>query len=250
DGWFDLETGRYFIGDGLSETGSVYRWSLLFPFPSPWFAFFVVVVGGLASIATMLGIGGRLSPLLAWACLLTIHHRAPWLTTPAEMLLAAGLIYLVIDPGRLAWDWRPKRHDQQHRVSANLAVRCIQVHSLVWLCFSIASMLQQQVWWNGSAVAMMSRQRGGFWGGGYWGVIEGSSWFGQGATVAFLALQFVGLIALPKTSTAAIGYLAMVVLSGLIVVFDGDWMYALAILAMTSAWLPRPAVADTLENQQ
>lgn len=166
------------------------------------------------------------------------------------MLLAAGLIYLVIDPGRLAWDWRPKRHDQHYRVSANLAVRCIQVHSLVWLCFSIASMLQQRVWWDGSAVAMMSRQRGGFWGGGYWGVIEGSSWFGQGATVAFLALQFAGLIALPKTSTAAIGYLAMVVLSGLIVVFDGDWMYALAILAMTSAWLPRPAEADTLENQQ
>ena len=238
DGWFDLETGRYFIGEGISETGSAYRWSLLFPFPSPWFALMVVVLGGIASIATMLGIGSRISPLLAWACLITIHHRAPWLTTPAEMLLAAGLIYLVIDPGRLAWDWRPKRHDGRERVLANLAVRCIQVHGLVWLCFSIASMLQQQVWWNGSAVAMMSRQRGGFWGEGFGGVIEGTSWFGQGATVAILALQFVGLLMLPRASTAALGYLAMVILSGLLVVFDGDWMYALAILAITSAWLP------------
>lgn len=244
DGWFDLETGRYFIGEGISETGSAYRWSLLFPFPSSWFALLVVVVGGLASLATMLGVGARLSPLIAWACLLTIHHRAPWLTTPAEMLLAAGLIYLVIDPGRTAWDWRPTRHDQRIRVSANLSVRCIQVHGLVWLCFSIASMLQQQVWWNGTAVSMMSRQRGG-----YWGIIEGASWLGQGATVAILALQCIGLLTLPRTSSAALGYLAMVVLSGLIVVFNGDWMYALAILAMTSAWLPRPAVEDTPGNQ-
>ncbi|MBM3964839.1 MAG: hypothetical protein FJ308_07185 [Planctomycetes bacterium] len=236
DGWFDLETGRYFIGEGISETGSAYRWSLLFPFSSSWFALLVVVVGGLASLATMLGVGAKLSPLIAWACLLTIHHRAPWLTTPAEMLLAAGLIYLVIDPGRIAWDWRPTRHDRQIRVSANLAVRCIQVHSLVWLCFSIASMLQQQVWWNGTAVTMMSRQRGG-----YWGIIEGTSWLGQGATVSILALQFLGLMTLPRASSVALGYLAMVVLAGLIVVFNGDWMYALAILALTSAWVPRSA---------
>jgi len=250
DGWFDLETGRYFIGEGISETGSAYRWSLLFPFPSPTFALLVVAVGWIASIATLLGIGSRLSPLVAWGCLLTIHHRAPWLTTPAEMLIAAGLIYLVIDPGRLAWDWRPKRHDGQQRVSANLAVRCIQFHGLIWLCFSIGSMLQQQVWWNGSAVSILSRHGGGNWGGGYWGVIEGTSWFGQSATVAILASQFVGLVMLPRASTAALGFLAMVILSGLIVVFHGDWMYALAILAMTSAWLPRSGLAYAQQNQE
>jgi hypothetical protein len=41
----------------------------------------------------------------------------------------------------------------------------------------------------------------------------------------------------------------MVILSGLLVVFDGDWMYALAILAMTSAWLPLAGKADALAGK-
>ncbi|MFM8572240.1 MAG: hypothetical protein ACKOAU_11640, partial [Pirellula sp.] len=99
DGWFGLDAGYYLIGDGRPDTGSQYRWSILYLLTSSSVAAAVCVAGLAASGLMFFGIGGRAAPLLAWICLLMIHHRAPWLTLPAEVLGLAGLLYLAIAPG-------------------------------------------------------------------------------------------------------------------------------------------------------
>ena len=143
-GWFDLETGRYFIGEGLPYMGSEYRWSWLYRWSSPAAVYAACGLGTLASAATLLGIGSRVAPASAWIAMMTLHHRAPWLATPSELLLAAGLFYLIIDTGRTQFSIRPARCDASSspRASVTLATRCIQVHFVLWLTLCIASMLQ------------------------------------------------------------------------------------------------------------
>jgi len=233
DGWFDLETGRFFIGEGLPDTGSQYRWSLLFRWTTPWVATGVCIVGLLASIATALGWCARIAPLLAWACFMTIHHRAPWLTMPAEMLLAAGLIYLVIDPGRLAWSFVPRRHDPDRRATVRLARRCIQVHLVLWLLLGTASMLQQNVWWNGSAISILAEQ-----GHSIWKTIDRSGWFGQSVTLAMVALPIAAVFGWTHSSTKPLGFLAILCYAIGVILFAGDGCYALALLAMSTSLLP------------
>lgn len=233
NGWFDLETGRFFIGEGLPDTGSQYRWSLLFRWTSPWVATGVCIVGLLASIATALGWCSRLAPLLAWACFMTIHHRAPWLTMPAEMLLASGMIYLVIDPGRLEWSFVPRLHDPDCRVSVRIARRCIQVHLVLWLLFCTASMLQQSVWWNGSAISILAEQ-----GHSVWNAIDRSGWFGQSVTLAMIAMPIVAVFCWTRTSTKPLGFLAILSFALGVALFAGDGCYALALLAMSTSLIP------------
>ena len=234
-GWFDTETGRFFIGEGLPDTGSEFRWSLLFRWPSPMVARSICILGAIASAATMAGIGSRLAPLLAWGCMMTIHHRAPWLTLPAEFLLSAGLLYLVIDTGRIGWSWRPARFDSEGlpRTSVRLATRCIQVHFLIWLACCFASMLQQDVWWNGSAISILSGQ-----GHGLLGPIDRESWLGQAMTLAMLLLPAAAIACWSRIATYPFGFLAILAFASAVVLFAGDGLYALAMLAMSVSLLP------------
>jgi hypothetical protein len=236
DGWFNLETGRYLIGEGIPGTGSQYRWSLLFRATHPGAALAVCVVGLLTSIATATGIGSRIAPLMAWVCLITIHHRAPWLSMPGELLLAAGLLYLVIDTGRTAWSILPKRDDVAQRVSANLAWRCIQIHFLLWMMFSITSMLQYGIWWNGTAVAVLSEQFNG-----WMGVIPTASRWGQAIAHAMIIFQVVALLTLGRASTVSVGLVATWMFAVCVAIFAGDWLYALTILAMSVSFVPFPS---------
>jgi hypothetical protein len=233
DGWFDLETGRYLIGEGLPDTGSQYRWSPLFALTQPAAGYAVCIVGLLASVSLVLGIGSRITPAMCWLCLLTIHHRAPWLSTPGEILLAAGLFYLILDPGRTAWSIKPGFDDGSQRVSAQVALRCGQIHLLMWLLFSLLSMLQHPVWWNGSAVALMSEQVDG-----WLGAIPRTSYFGQALTLIILGLQIATLFLLTRQSTLSLGLLCLACFAFIVAIFAGDGMYAMTLLAMGVAFLP------------
>jgi len=183
DGWYNLETGLYMIGDGIPDMGSQYRWSFLYRAVQPGAAMTVCILGLLASIATTCGMGSRWAPLLAWGCMLTIHQRAPWLSLPGEFLIAAGLLYCGIDTGRTAWSIKPGWEDGACRVSANVALRCIQVHFLMWLLFSITSMLQYAVWWNGTAVPLLTEQIAN-----WFGPLDRTGGFGQFLTHAMVGL--------------------------------------------------------------
>ncbi|MFN7733729.1 MAG: hypothetical protein ACK5OB_17665 [Pirellula sp.] len=234
-GWFDLETGRYFIGEGLPDMGSEYRWSWLYRWSSPAAVYAACGLGTLASAATLLGIGSRVAPALAWIAMMTLHHRAPWLATPSELLLAAGLFYLIVDTGRTQFSIRPARSDASSspRTSVTLATRCIQVHFVLWLTLCIASMLQHDVWWNGTAVALLS-ERGQNW----IGAIPRSSWFGQCMTLAMLALPVLALVCWSRPASQAVGFAAIVAYAIAVAVFAGDLLYALALLALATSLLP------------
>jgi len=167
DGWLDIDAGRYFIGAGMPGTGSQYRWSILYWLTSPSAAQLVCLLGLLASGLMLFGIGGRLAPLGAWTCMMMVHHRAPWLTMPSEVLASAGLLYLAIAPGLMSARSASARsasarsaceNPSTTSVLANVALRCLQVHWLLWIGWSLASMLQQTSWWDGTAIGILSEQ--------------------------------------------------------------------------------------------
>lgn len=243
DGWFDLESARYIIGEGLPDTGSQYRWSILFRATQPWVGFAVCSVGMLASVAALLGLGNRIPLMVAWICMLTIHHRAPWLSMPGEILLTAGLFYAMIDPGRTAWTLRPGFDDGTERISANLLLRCGQIHLLLWLVFSVASMLQYSIWWNGNAVPLLSRQTASLV-----GALPDSSYLGQAWTLAILALQIGAAFLLTQRSTVAVGMLCLAGFALLVAAVAGDWLYGLTLLAMGTCFVPIPR-SSTPSNQ-
>ena len=148
DGWFGLQAGRYFIGQGMPDTGSQYRWSVLYWLTTSGVAQALCVGGILSCLAMFLGVGGRFAPLLAWAGLIMLHHRAPWFTLSAEFLACAGLFYLIITPagpgsiGTLYWLEKPRAHPSwRASVLGNLSLRCLQIHWLLWIGMSLASML-------------------------------------------------------------------------------------------------------------
>jgi hypothetical protein len=148
-GWLDVDSSRYLIGDDVDGTGSRYRWSLLYRYPEcvNW----VVGLGIFASAAAVAGIGSRIAPLTVWFCLCTFHHRAPLVTLVYEPLLVATMAYLTIDTGRTAWTLRPGFTSGKERVSVNIAVQLLFCHLLIWIAFSLSSMLANPVWWNGEA---------------------------------------------------------------------------------------------------
>ncbi len=233
DGWFDLETGRYLIGEGLPDTGSFYRWSPLFLATSPAAAYAVCATGLLASLGLVLGLGARVAPWIAWMCMLTIHHRAPWLSLPGEILMTAGLFYLLIDPGRTVWTFLPGFDDSAERRTANLMLRCGQVHLLIWLVFSVMSMSQYSVWWNGRAVSLLSEQMSS-----WIGVISSTSYLGQLLTLAIPALQIAAVLFLTRSETRVIGLACLALFAGSVAVFGGDPFYGMALMAMGTVFLP------------
>jgi hypothetical protein len=234
DGWLGLDAGRYFIGDGMPGTGSDYRWSLLYRWSTTWVARGICIVGLLSSVLIFVGVAGRWTTLGAWGCLMMIHHRAPWLTLPSEVLTSAALLYLAIEPGTAM---RIKQlevaKEGSSSVLANLALRCLQVHWILWSGFSLASMFQQTPWWDGTALSILSEQ-----GLGWLGKIARGGYTGQ--TLGFLALllQASSLLCLCNRSLRGLGILLTILLGIGHFVLAGDWIMGLAIFSYGLAFLP------------
>ncbi len=230
-GWFDPEAGRYLIGDGVEGTGSLFRWSPLYRIPSlsPWVAIF----GLLASLAMMLGLGARLSPLMAWVALGMFHHRAPVLTLLFEPLLLAVLVYLIVEPGRLVWTIKPGISSGEDRVSANLSVQLIRCHLWIWIAFSLASMLALPEWWNGEAGWLLIEDRRG-----WLRLPEGWQSVGQFMTHWVVAVQTALLASMLGSSCLWMGRWLLYLFALSILLFLGDWMYASTLLAMSLAVWP------------
>lgn len=223
-GWLDVETGRYLIGDGIDGTGSTYRWSLLYRFPGATMG--VAFLGFLASVFCAAGVGARVAPAIAWCALAMFHHRAPMLITLSEPLMSAFLVYLVIEPGRLVWNGIGGLASGPDRVSANIALRLMQCHFGLWMAFSMFSMLGNPAWWNGEAG---------------WGLIEhrqgllalGDGWqsLGQFLTHFVVGLQIAILACLLLENWRWMGRWILYVFVLCMLLLMGDWMYAAVLLA-------------------
>jgi hypothetical protein len=230
-GWFNPEAGQYLIGDGVEGTGSLFRWSPLYPMPSlsPWVAAF----GLLASLAMTLGLGARLAPLIAWLALGVFHHRAPVLTLLAEPLLLSALAYLIIEPGRLEWTIKPGLSSGVDRVSANLSIQLIRCHLWIWIAFSLSSMLAQPEWWNGEAGWLLIEARHG-----WLRLPEGWQSVGQFMTHFVVAVQMALLASMLSSNCLWMGRWLLYLFASSILLLLGDWMYASTLLAMSLAVWP------------
>lgn len=245
DGWLDQSTGLYLIGDGMEGTGSDYRWSLLYRWGNSTVAWAVCLAGLLASVGMVVGIGGRWVVLLVWVCVMMIHQRAPWLSLPAESLQSAALLYLTLAPGP-AFQFVAKGREaaseggrEDRSVLANLALRCLQVHWILWLVLSTASMLQQDAWWTGQAVAVLSEQGAGLLGA----VPRGSEW-GQIFSLGILGSQLVTALFLLNPGTWRFALLSTILLGTLLVLVAGQWILAAMGLVFLVAFLGNASPSD------
>ena len=230
-GWFNTDAGRYLIGDGVEGTGSFYRWSILYRFPQA--IPFVAGVGLLASTATMVGIGARISPFLAWFCLSTFHHRSPLLTMVYEPLLVSILAYLIIDPGRLVWTIRPGFSSGRARISVNFATQLIYCHLWIWIAFSLFSMLANPIWWNGEAGWLLIQQERG------WGNLSTDwQWLGQLLTHCIIATQASVLFCMMQPTCNWLGRWMLYLFALSVLLLLGDWMYASVLLVASLAVWP------------
>jgi hypothetical protein len=234
DGWLGSQAGRYLIGQGMPDTGSQYRWSILYWLTSPMAGQAVCVIGFLASVLMFLGIGHRGAPILAWACMMMVHHRAPWLTMPSELLMSAALFYLAIEPGAsLLLKRSHKESADRCSVLANIALRCLQIHWVLWVGLSLASMLQQPVWWNGEALGLLSEQ-----GSGWFGKVSRSSELGQCIGLAFLMLHPLSLLCLCNRRFRSLGVLFTILLGMGYILLTGDLLLGLIAGAYALAFVP------------
>jgi hypothetical protein len=111
-----------------------------------------------------LGVGTRVTSVLAWVLVLGYTHRTPAAMYGQDTMLAILLLYLMIGPSgaalsvdRLVLRWRQRRlglpeGDPAPSVGANVAIRLMQVHFCIIYLASGASKLQGAAWWNGTAI--------------------------------------------------------------------------------------------------
>ena len=234
DGWLGSQAGRYLIGQGMPDTGSQYRWSILYWLTSPLAGQAVCVIGFLASVLMFLGIGHRGAPILAWVCMMMVHHRAPWLTMPSEVLMSAGLFYLALEPGAsLLLNRSNKESADRYSVLANIGLRCLQIHWVLWVGLSLASMLQQPVWWNGEAIGLLSEQ-----GSGWFGKVSRSAELGQCIGLAFLILHALSLVCLCNRRFRSLGVIFTILLGMGYILLTGDLLLGLIAGAYALAFVP------------
>jgi hypothetical protein len=110
----------------------------------------------------VLGLGGRVTCALTWAASLCYIHRDQYVLFGADTMMNILLLYLTIGPSTAAlsldrlvarwWrGWGPGAPPTP-TVSANVAVRLLQVHVCIIYLMAGMSKLQGGSWWNGSAL--------------------------------------------------------------------------------------------------
>lgn len=130
-----------------------------------------LVLGHAASLAIALlftiGLGTRVTSVLALFVLLSYIHRGPVFTSQLEPVLAFVLFYLCLGPAGKTWSvdgWLANRRHPasvargssgEASIAANVSLRLIQVHlALVYALMAIGK-LSSPVWWSGIGVWLL-----------------------------------------------------------------------------------------------
>ncbi len=232
-GWLNHEASTYLIGQGVAGTGSLYRWSILYVSESATAQMVIATLGGLACLAMLLGMGGRLAPLVAWIAMIQFQHRMPGLLLLHEPLLSSLLAYLIVDPGKCACWLRPGLYDSQDRVSANVASRLIELHLMLWMVWSFSSMLGDAIWWNGQAVGLIGQRAPG-----WLAINQTDNWLGQLWTHLIVASQGVVLLSWFAPRGRSLRMVALAIFAASACLILGDGMYGALILAASLPSMP------------
>ena len=149
------------IGTG-ANIQEVYRLSLFLLGESPVYVWFLTIVGIASALAVMLGVGGRISVLIAWVMMLSAVHRLPMFTGLVEPLLTMALPYLVIgrSSDRFSLDaWLRSRQETPKVLKpsslSTLSLRLLQLHLLFFYLVIVTSQMRLNTWWDGLAVWTM-----------------------------------------------------------------------------------------------
>jgi hypothetical protein len=243
-------------------------WSIWFHVTDPDAMMAIQVVTVLVSFLFLIGFCTRLTGALTWLAALSYMHRTPTSLFGADTMIAVMLLYLNLGPcsavlsvDRWLSRWWSKRREQgsapaadaaalsppSASVSANLALRLMQVH----LCFVYASAglskLLGLTWWTGTAVwsTMANPEFAPMQSGWY---MEALRFLGQhrwlfeltmntaGLFTLFFEISYAYLIWRPRTRWLML-WMAFV-LHGFIGVFMGLKTFSLMMLTMNLAFVP------------
>jgi hypothetical protein len=148
--------------------------------------------------------------------------------------MSAGLFYLAMEPGASLLQKRShKESADRYSVLANIALRCLQIHWVLWVGLSLASMLQQPVWWNGEAIGLLSEQ-----GSGWFGKVSRSAELGQCIGLAFLILHALSLVCLCNRRFRSLGVIFTILLGMGYILLTGDLLLGLIAGAYALAFVP------------
>jgi hypothetical protein len=161
----------YGVNPNLNYATGYPAWSIWFHVTDP--TWMMVVHYSFLAIFFLFAIGfcTRVTSVLAWLAAISYIQRAPTSIFGLDTMMNILMIYLMIGPSGAAlsvdrlisrwWTVRqarrnhlpiPARTPPAPRVSANLALRLLQIHFCIIYLASGLSKLQGNVWWNGTAV--------------------------------------------------------------------------------------------------
>lgn len=152
--WISPAAAAAFVGEGS------FAWSYLWWIQSPtllWIAHLAALV-----VFFMLTVGAftRLTSVLAWLIAVAYVNRIPGATFGLDKINVMLAMYLMVGPSGAMWSvdrWRARRSGEVEgkpvpSVSANIAIRLIQLHMCVIYLFAGLAKLQGLAWVNGTAM--------------------------------------------------------------------------------------------------
>lgn len=237
-GWVNPDAAAQLIGTGIPGTGAEFRLSPYYR--TPGIVTLVCCLGMLGSLWLASGRFARLAAFVTYGLLLTLQARAPLFLERGEPLLLACLFYLSLAPSfpteklgsNTVTDWGSNKSSKSDLWLGNFSMRLIQVHFVLWIAFSLFSMLGFEGWWTGEAIRQLVEDRQGFL---------------PHALAKLMTLEFIAhsvvliqiglLISILSPAIRFAGPILLLLFTAAIILVLGDWVYSLILLATgTSIW--------------
>jgi len=140
--------------------GSPFAWSYLFAVASPHWLLGLHAVALVVLLLFTLGVASRVTSVLAFLVTVSYAHRASGALFGLDQINGMLALYLMVGPSGRAYSidrwWAGRRTGQpsagQPLVSANVAIRLIQLHMcLIYLVAGCGKLLGAS-WWEGTAL--------------------------------------------------------------------------------------------------
>lgn len=137
-----------------------YGWSYLWYFTSPAALWSLHIAALLLFACLTVGLFSRVVSVLAWLVTVAYCHRLSGAFFGLDQINAMLAMYLMLGPSGAVYSldrrWRRRQGragegQPQPTISANIAVRLMQLHMCVIYLFGGLSKLRGQAWWDGTA---------------------------------------------------------------------------------------------------
>lgn len=160
-----LDLEGFFGANGWLSNDFVYRyhdsafaWSHLYWISSPALLWIVHLASLAVFASLMIGFKSRTASVLAWLLTVSYAHRASGALFGLDQINGFLALYLVIGPSGDAYSvdrWLRRRSghgEPAPSVSANIAIRLIQMHLCIVYLFAGLGKLLGESWWDGTAL--------------------------------------------------------------------------------------------------